>query len=66
MDTPLTEQIIAQLGEDTEAIAIVNSFQAEWESQIRDAFEAALQLSWEDKRCLNSNEYLRNHFNLDV
>jgi hypothetical protein len=66
MDTPLTEQIIAQLGEDTEAIAIVNSFQAEWESQIRDAFEAAQQLSWEDKRCLNSNEYMLNHFNIDV
>lgn len=66
MDTPLTDKIIAQLGENTEAIAIVNSFQAEWESQIRDAFEASQQLSWEDKRCLNSNEYLRNHFNLEI
>jgi hypothetical protein len=66
MDTPLTEKIIAQLGKDTEAIAIVNSFQAEWESQIRDAFEAAQQLSWEDKRCLNSNEYLKNQFNIEV
>ena len=66
METPLIDKIKEALSDMPNAQAIVEDFRRDWQTEIEDAFIAGEQKYCDDHLCVSVNDYLKNHFNVEI
>ncbi len=68
MEVFVIDQIIAHLEENpsADAIQVLNDYKVIATDQVEQAFVVGSEGYYNKKRCVQSHEYMRNHFNLDV
>lgn len=66
METPLIDKIKEALADMPNAQVIVEGFRNDWKIEIEDAFLAGQQNWCDDHICVNMEEYLKNHFDIEI
>lgn len=66
MDITLVDKIVEGLSDYPEAQSIVEEFRKDWQTQIEDAFLAGQHQWCDDHRCINPEEYLNKHFDIEL
>ena len=66
MEAPLIDKIKEALADTPNAQLIVEGFRNVWENEVRDAYHAGDNKWCDDHRCLNVDEYLKNHFDIEI